>query len=107
LLEFYGGRDTAGWQHEVAGEHGKPSYGAFNVEFLGLCRQDVVEYRKLEITGDELRDCETEEATHDRLEMLLNLMPQTGVFWMGGDLGYTNDPTELVVFRESDCERKS
>ncbi len=107
LLEFYGGRDTAGWQHEVAGEHGKPSYGAFNVEFLGLCRQDVVEYRKIEITGDELRDCETEEAAHDRLEMLLNLMPQTGVFWMGGDLGYTNDPTELVVFRESEVgERK-
>jgi len=24
LLEFYGGRDTSGWQHEVAGEHGKP-----------------------------------------------------------------------------------
>lgn len=107
LLEFYGGRDTAGWQHEVAGEHGKPSYGAFNVEFLGLCRQDVVEYRKVEITGDELRDCETEEAAHDRIEMLLNLMPQTGVFWMGGDLGYTHDPTELVVFRESEVgERK-
>lgn len=27
-------------------------------------------------------------------------MPQTGVFWIGGDLGYTNDPTELVVFQE-------
>ncbi|HEY3377650.1 MAG TPA: terminase family protein [Armatimonadota bacterium] len=25
LIEFYGGRDTAGWQHEVAGEHGKPA----------------------------------------------------------------------------------
>jgi hypothetical protein len=34
--------------------------------------------------------------------MLLNLMPQTGVYWIGGDLGYTNDPTELVVFRESE-----
>jgi hypothetical protein len=33
LLEFYGGRDTAGWQHEVAGEHGRPSYGAFNMEY--------------------------------------------------------------------------
>jgi hypothetical protein len=31
LLEFYGGRDSAGWQHEVVGEHGKPSYGAFNL----------------------------------------------------------------------------
>jgi len=27
-------------------------------------------------------------------------MPQTDVFWIGGDLGYTNDPTEIVVFQE-------
>jgi len=100
LLEFYGGRETAGWQHEVAGEHGKPSYGAFNVEHLNLCRQDVLEYQKIEVTGEELKDCENEDAAAERLEMILNLMPQTGVFWIGGDLGYTNDPTELVVFRE-------
>lgn len=107
LLEFYGGRDTSGWQHEVVGEHGKPSYGAFNIEHFNLCRQDVLEYQKIVITGSELRDCEDEEAAHDRLEMLLNLMPQTGVFWIGGDLGYTNDPTELVVFQEVDVgERK-
>ena len=43
LLEFYGAKDSAGWQHEVAGEHGAPSYGAFNVEHLNLCRQSVIE----------------------------------------------------------------
>jgi hypothetical protein len=100
LLEFYGGRDSAGWQHEVAGEHGKPSYGVFNIEHLNLCRQDVVEYQKVVVTGEELRGCATEAESHDRLEMLLNLMPRTGVFWIGGDLGYTNDPTEIVVFQE-------
>lgn len=101
LLEFYGGRDTAGWQHEVAGEHGKPSYGAFNVEHLNLCRQEVLEYQKLTVCGEDLRDCETEEDSYDQLEMLFNLMPQTGMFWIGGDLGYTNDPTEIVVFQET------
>jgi hypothetical protein len=100
LLEFYGGRDSAGWQHEVAGEHGKPSYGAFNIEYLNLCRQELLEYQKVIITGDELSSCTSEEETHDRLETLLNLVPQSGVFWIGGDLGYTNDPTELVVFQE-------
>ena len=100
LLEFYGGRDTSGWQHEVAGEHGKPSYGAFNIEQLNLCRQELLEYQKITITDAELRDCETEEAAYDRLELLLNLIPRTGLFWIGGDLGYTNDPTELVVFQE-------
>ena len=102
LVEFYGGKDTAGWQHEVAGEHGKPTYGAFNVEHLNLCRQDIVEYQKIVITGEELKGCDTEEETHDRLEMILNLMPQSGVYWIGGDLGYTNDPTELVVFQETE-----
>ena len=107
LLEFYGGRDTSGWQHEVSGEHGKPSYGAFNVEQFNLCRQDLLEYQKVVITDSELRDCEDEEAAHDRLELLLGLTPQTGVFWIGGDLGYTNDPTELVVFQEIEVgERK-
>jgi hypothetical protein len=100
LVEFYGGKETAGWQHEVAGEHGKPSYGAFNIEHLNLCRQEVLEYQKVEITGEELKDCDSEDASTERLEMLMNLMPQTGVYWVGGDLGYTNDPTELVVFRE-------
>lgn len=102
LLEFYGGKDSAGWQHEVAGEHGKPSYGAFNIEHLSLARQQVMEYRKIVISGEDLRDCETEEESHDRLEIMLNLMPQSGMFWIGGDLGYTNDPTEIVVFREEE-----
>lgn len=107
LLEFYGGRDSAGWQHEVAGEHGKPSYGVFNIEHLNLCRQELMEYQKVTITGDDLRGCETEEESYDRLEMLLNLMPQTGMFWIGGDLGYTNDPTELVVFHEIEAGERS
>ncbi len=107
LLEFYGGRDTAGWQHEVAGEHGKPSYGAFSLEHLNTCRQEILEYRKVTITGEDLSTCETEEESYDRLELLLNLMPQTGVFWIGGDLGYTNDPTEIVVFRETPVGERS
>ena len=100
LVEFYAGKDTAGWQHEVAGEHGKPSYGAFNVEHLNACRVDIDEYQKIDITGDALAGCETEQDTFDRLEMLLNVGLRDGTFWIGGDLGYTNDPTELVVFRE-------
>ena len=107
LLEFYGGKDTSGWQHEVAGEHGKPSYGTFNVEQFNLCRQELLEYQKVTISDAELRDCETEEAAYDRLELLLNLTPRTGLFWIGGDLGYTNDPTELVIFQEAEVGDRS
>ncbi|OQA84779.1 MAG: Terminase-like family protein [bacterium ADurb.Bin236] len=106
LVEFYGGRDTAGWQHEVAGEHGRPSYGAFNLEHLTICRQDIPEYVCIDITGDELKDCETEEDLADRLDMLLDLAPVDGQFWIGGDLGYTADPTEIVIFREASENEK-
>jgi hypothetical protein len=100
LKEFYGGIDTAGWQHEVAGEHGRPSYGAFNIEFLTLSRQEVAEYQRVTITGEELKDCETEDDVESRLDMLLNLASLSGTFWVGSDTGYTNDPTEIVVFKE-------
>ena len=43
--------------------HRKPSYGAFNVEYLNLCRQDVVEYQKCVITGEELRGCQGRRKT--------------------------------------------
>jgi hypothetical protein len=39
--------------------------------------------------------------------MLLNLTPRSGLFWIGGDLGYTNDPTELVVFQEMEIGERS
>ncbi|MCX5770333.1 MAG: hypothetical protein NTZ09_08690 [Candidatus Hydrogenedentes bacterium] len=102
LLEFYGGRGSAGWQHEVAGEHGAVSYGAFLPECFERCVRDLLEYRKVTITGQELADCSNEEQSAMRLEMLLGLGLQSGTFWVGGDLGYTRDPMELLVFREMD-----
>jgi len=113
LLEFYGGLDSAGWQHEVAGEHGKPSYGAFNIEHFKLSQVPIDDYQLVEITQDHIRDCDGEEEVLDRIDMLLNLIPQPStlrydgqetaqnIFWVGSDTGYVNDPTEIVVFRES------
>lgn len=101
LVDFYGGKETAGWQHEVAGEHGKPAYGAFDIEAFHACREELYEYQKIVITGDDLSGCETEDEVWERLEIMLNLFPDTGVFWIGGDLGYTNDPSEIVVGKET------
>ncbi|HUW60891.1 MAG TPA: recombinase family protein [Candidatus Bathyarchaeia archaeon] len=106
LLEFYGGRATAGWQHEVAGEHGAPSYGAFHPEHLALALQDVPEYRKIVITNAELEDCQSELETEQRFETLLNIWPDSAQYYLGADLGYTNDPTEILVFRQ-DTPKKS
>ncbi len=102
IQEFHGGRDSAGWQHEVAGEHGRPSYGAFSLEYFILCQHEAAEYQQICITGDELKDCQSEDEVEERLEMLLNLVPRDGTFWLGADTGYTNDPTEIVVFKETE-----
>jgi len=102
LAEFYGGRDTPGWQHEVAGEHGRPTYGAFNTVQVIRALADVPEYRKVAISGDDLKDCRDERETRDRVEMLLNLAGGHGTYWLGGDLGYTSDPTELLLFEEDE-----
>ena len=100
LLDFYGGKDTPGWQHEVAGEHGKPSYGAFVTEQVIEALIDNLKYRKRVITGEHLEGCKDEEAIRDRIEKVLDLGNGNGQYWLGGDLGYTSDPTELLLFEE-------
>ena len=100
LLDFYGGKDTPGWQHEVAGEHGKPTYGAFNTAQVIRALVPVSGYRKITLTGEALGDCDDEAAIRERLELLMNLTGGHGTYWLGGDLGYTSDPTELLLFEE-------
>jgi len=100
LLEFYGGNDTPGWQHEVAGEHGKPTYGAFSTVQVMRSLSHVQGYRKITIRGSDLDTCKDEQAIRERLEILLNLSGGQGIYWLGGDLGYTSDPTELLLLEE-------
>lgn len=102
LLQFYGGRDTPGYQHEVAGEHGAPSYGAFDAVAVMRARTDIPEYRRVILRGEAFADCQGEAAIRDRIQELLNLPGGHGIYWLGGDLGYTADPTELLLFEEDE-----
>ena len=102
LLEFYGGENTSGWQHEAAGEHGMPTYGTFNVKQVMNAVTDIHEYKQVKLHGSMLEDCLTERQVRERLEALLNLTGGNGRCWLGGDLGYANDPTELLVFEEDE-----
>ena len=102
LADFYGGRDTPGFQHEVLGEHGRPSYGAFNHEQFKLCQKIYDGYRVVLVRGEELSDCNSEEEVRDRLDLLMGLAPIDGRFWVGADTGYTNDPSEITVWKEED-----
>jgi len=104
LVDFYGGRHTAGWLHEVAGEHGMPTYGAFNVAEVSRAVDEIPDYRKVEISGELLADCADEAEVRGRLETALALSGCPGRYWLGGDLGYTSDPTELLLFEENEKE---
>ena len=104
LLDFYGGEHTAGWLHEVAGEHGMPTYGAFNTAEVMRAVTDLSRYRKIDIQGEMLADCANERDVRGRLEDILAGTPTPGRYWLGGDLGYTSDPTELLLFEEDENE---
>ena len=91
-----------GFQHEVLGEHGRPSYGAFNHEQFKLCQKVYDGYRAVSISGEELTDCDSEDEVRDRLDLLMCLAPEDGVFWVGADTGYTNDPSEETVWKEDE-----
>ena len=54
-----------------------PPMGPSMSSSSSLCRQDLLEYQKIVITDSRLH-CDTEEAAHVRLEMLLNLTPAAG-----------------------------
>ena len=107
LLDFYGGKNTPGWQHEVAGEHGAPSYGAFNARQVVKAATDIPDYRRVDISGEALEGLRNEREVRERLETLLVLSGGHGRYWLGGDLGYTNDPTELLLFEEDGNETLS
>ncbi len=105
LLSFYGGSATAGWLHEVAGEHGMPTYGAFNASEVLRAVTEIPHYRKTELRGEFFEDCTSERAVRDRLESLVMLDAGPGRYWLGADLGYTSDPTEVLLFQEEDDEQ--
>jgi hypothetical protein len=107
LVDFYGGRDTPGWQHEVAGEHGRPTYGAFSTVQVIRSLVEVEGYKKLVLTGEALDGCESEQEIRDRLQLLLELTGEPGIYWLGGDLGYTSDPTEILLLREDQDEGRT
>lgn len=102
LVDYYGGKDSPGWQHEIAGEHGAPAFGAFNPQHVLRALSSIPDYRKIELTGEVLDGCDSESAIRDRLESVLALSSDGGTFWVGGDLGYTRDPCELLVYRETE-----
>jgi hypothetical protein len=104
---FFGGRDTAGFQHEVAGVHGAPSYAAFNIRQLQASLRKLEKlYKVIRLDGEEFDGLQSVDEATDRLSGVLDgLEENRGVYWLGGDLGYTNDPSELTVWLDDERGR--
>ncbi|MFA7331037.1 MAG: hypothetical protein WC326_08195 [Candidatus Delongbacteria bacterium] len=104
---FYGGRDSAGFQHEVAGEHGAPSYAAFNIRQFQACQRKLEKaYQVIRLDGEEFESMLSVDEAIDRMYGLLDQLEENrGIYWLGGDLGYTNDPSELTVWLDDERGR--
>jgi hypothetical protein len=60
------------------------------------------------VSGHHLLPAHIVRAVHRvPLALLAQSQLEPGLFWIGGDLGYTNDPTELVVFHEMEIGERS
>jgi hypothetical protein len=97
-LDFYGGENTPEFQHEVAGEHGSPTFGVYNPEDMakGLINYP---YLKLSLCGDDL-------ASFDKSTIIGNIVKQIKdhcsdkPIYIGADLGYSSDPAEITFHEE-------
>lgn len=124
-IELYGGEDSPGYKRNILGEDGDPENAVFPWHQFVRCLKEIPDYRVLKLYIDEgsgtvgifgakyrLRQSDIgkeadEEILEDRtidkgrfdLRVLLKEFFSTvpGLTFIGGDLGFSNDPTELVV----------
>ncbi|MFC1736120.1 hypothetical protein ACFL1X_08375, partial [Candidatus Hydrogenedentota bacterium] len=98
LIRLYGGESSEGYVHQVLGEHGSPASAAFDFDRYLDCIDESLEFANVEVVGNE-----------PGVKEIIEQMPRTtrqrvgssgGAYYMGCDLGYTRDPSELVVYRD-------
>lgn len=85
LARLYGGKDSPGYIHRVLGLHGTPAHGVFDLDDYLECVDTGIEFHDIELTAN------------DRFEAPADIPP--GRYYLGCDLGYARDPSELVVYR--------
>lgn len=84
LAYLYGGRCSPGYLHNVCGVHGTPEHNVFDIERF----QEAVD-AGLPVVSRMIQH-------EDEVDM--DAGDFEGPFFMGADLGFAQDPTELVVY---------
>jgi hypothetical protein len=109
-MEEYGSRDHPDYRRNVLGEHGDSTSPLFVLHRLMQCcdenlssNYNEVEYNHLRINHEMLQDRGGDIA--DFLDF-----PQSHKkykrYWAGMDVGYTNHPSEILVFAESEYKNE-
>lgn len=104
-IELYHGRDDPDYRRNVLGEHGDATSPIFVLHRLMSCVDDDTEslYNTDEYTHFEITDTWL-TSSGTTVEQELNLptyhTSRYNTFWVGMDVGWTNHPSEIVVFAE-------
>ena len=85
LARLYGGRSAPGYIHRVLGQHGSPQFAVFDIDDYLACVDEGLDFTNIEV-----QDKESFQAPAN--------IPH-GDYYLGCDLGYAQDPSELVVYR--------
>lgn len=86
LARLYGGRESPGYLHRVLGLHGAPENAVFSLDDYAACVHDGLDFHNLVLNAEE--------------DIALPTACPPGAYYLGGDLGFARDPTELVVYRD-------
>lgn len=108
-IALYHGRDDPDYRRNVLGEHGDATSPIFVLHRLMSCVDDNAEspYNTDEYTHFEITDSWLEQAD-TTIEQELDLpsyhTSRYNTFWCGMDVGWTNHPSEILVFAEEKME---
>lgn len=103
----YGSRDDPDYRRNVLGEHGDATNPIFVLHRLMRVidtepesEYNTEEYAKCRITAEILADANGDVA-HLLDQEIPAPNPKIKTFWGGMDVGYTNDPSEILIFGET------
>ena len=108
-IQMYGSRDHPDYRRNVLGLHGDATNPLFVLHrLMRCCSVDVAsdyntyEYYKTKISNEMVLE------HHDEIIPLLDIPSSHKKYartWMGADIGFTNDPTVIVVFGEEQTKK--
>ncbi|HNR33435.1 MAG TPA: hypothetical protein PKI11_21270, partial [Candidatus Hydrogenedentes bacterium] len=87
LAALYGGRASPGYVHRVLGRHGEPAHAVFALDDYLACIRDDFDF--------------VDAVAHEGDDFAPPADVPDGEYYLGCDLGFARDPSEIVVYRNA------